>query len=172
MSETQRIPDHDQPSSDGRETGIIPFAAAETGMSIFNDVVTEGHNFPRDPREQGRLRFLACSDTDRRADDIGPEDVLEVRYYYAHMVEIVDDGGEVNRVPRTVLILKDNSTVGFVSEGVFSSVANLHIMSQGKPFDPCLPVKLVKKKAKRGTVLTLRPYYPPAPEAKQPPAKR
>lgn len=108
------------------------------------------HNFDGDQRQQYMLAALACSNV-IKSDEVGPDDVIPVRYFYMHWVEMVaKTGGEINSNIRTVIIDPERNCYGFVSGGVVNSVEQMVGAFGMQPFNPPIAVKKVEQKTRQG----------------------
>lgn len=96
-------------------------------------------------------RLLAVSgDADLSADDVAGE-VLQVRWWYAHPVEITDDHGEcLPPAVRVVLIDERNRTISFVSGGILRSLSVLVGVFGDGEWSPPLPLIVRACKTRRG----------------------
>lgn len=66
-----------------------------------------------------------------------------------------DDTGEVDRVPRTVLIAPDGTSYSATSKGVFTSIKNAYVALGAAPWDGGVEFEVKQKTVGRGQMLTL-----------------
>lgn len=90
------------------------------------------------------------------SDDIG-NDTFPTKWFYAHLVELREQAtGEVHDSIRLVLISPDKKTLSFVSNGAVDSLDLIRSCMGDGPYDPPLPIKVVRQKTRGGsTVLRL-----------------
>lgn len=91
-------------------------AAIDAGVFISAD------NFGKDPVERFKLTSLATNGEEIRLDDCHGQ-VIEPSHWYVHTVEIANEAnGEVEIVPRVVLLTAKRECYVGVSRGLFSSM--------------------------------------------------
>jgi Phage Single-stranded DNA-binding protein len=74
-----------------------------------------------------------------------------MKWFYAHKVELRSDkGGEVVDAIRVVLVDPDRRTLGFVSDGVVDSLDLIRSILGDGPYDPPIPVRVVRQKTRGG----------------------
>ena len=116
------------------------------------------HNFPADdPDEMWHLSSLASGPECNSGSDIIGQ-VIDMRYWLVHEVEIMDDDGTLTRSVRTVLIAKNGAAYSFVSTGILRSL-QMFLQCYGLgPYDDPRPVQVIQSDTKGGRrILHLRP---------------
>lgn len=108
--------------------------------------------------DEGKDHFMACMGDC----DLSSNDVLnlpfEVEHLLSHDVYMEDKDGEVERATRTVLILANGQTLGFVSKGVKTSLAYFIGLYGAPPWKPARKFILKSKPLGDGKhIYTLKP---------------
>lgn len=106
-------------------------------------------NFPHRGVEAARFITQSLAKEGTRLDDFG-DGVFFAKYYIAHVAEFVAEGGEVIPMPRVVLIGPAGETMQFVSEGAIASLDLIRSLMGDGPWEPPLPLSIVKVKTRRG----------------------
>lgn len=113
------------------------------------------HNFDGDKRHVYMLTALATSNV-IKSDAIAADEVIAVKYFYCHWIEMVArQGGEINEQIRTVVLDAELNAYGFVAGGVVSSIQQMVDNFGLEPFDPPIPVKKVIQRTRAGFNTTM-----------------
>lgn len=117
-------------------------ALRETLQAFFGETGGSISNFDGDPQKKWRLIAICSGSAVMKADDLKGQ-AFPVKYWYAHKVKIFQpQGGEYLDATRVVLLSPDYQAVGFTSEGITQSLAQM-IMAFGlKPFDPPVNIRV------------------------------
>lgn len=92
----------------------------------------------------------ASGKADFTADDL-PGMAMKVCYLIVQSVNLLDKNtGEIVTVPRVVMIDKDGKSCQFCSVGIFGSVKVLVELFGYGPWEPGIPVKLIRGKTSTG----------------------
>ena len=98
---------------------------ANIGAEIGWHIGDVADNYPEDLATRWRLDNLATTGASKPLDEVVGQEI-EVQYWRVSAVDIADPkNGEVNRVPRTVLVTRDGQLLHASSIGVFQVVASL-----------------------------------------------
>lgn len=110
----------------------------------------EFHNFVGNQQQQFKLLSLATGPSCGNADNAIADGIIPLRFYYAHVVSIEQQGGEVAEVTRCVLITKDLKAYAFVSDGIRNDLRRIIGIFGVGPYDPPLQLKIVPQKTRAG----------------------
>lgn len=143
------------PSSNGRqETDALSAIASQTS----NFVGVAACNFPADPMKRYALVSLATDgDCQSVSDNVGKE--IELKYWFTHSIQLLDNKtGELQTVPRCVLIDKDGNAFSASSDGVFRALSTLISSFGDGDLPEGLKVKFAQRKTRSGfSILTFTP---------------
>lgn len=118
------------------------FFGADTDIAISN--------FDGDEMNRWRLTAVACGPGVFGYDD-QPKNGIEVKYWYAHKVELVNPSdGEINNAIRVVLIQPDDVAFAFVSNGVAQDLRRIVQAFGAKVFNPPIRVSVQAVKTRGG----------------------
>lgn len=132
------------PASNGNGNGLPSFGSScnQGGRVWTNLRPTSGKLAAALVRASGKADFTA--------DDL-PDGKMTVCYLMVQEVTLEDvQSGEVMTLPRVVIMDKDGKSCQFVSIGIFGSIKILTEIFGNGPWEPGLPVKLVRSKTKKG----------------------
>lgn len=106
-------------------------------------------------KEQAKVIFNAMNNpTHNLRDFVNKKIVVE-----NVLIEIADilseDTGEIDRVPRTVLIAPDGTSYRATSKGVFNSIRNAYLALGDAPWNGGIEFEVKQKAVGRGQMLTL-----------------
>lgn len=114
-------------------------------------------NFDGDNQNRMRLELIARGPDSLSGSDLVGK-IIEIEYWYAHSIEVEDDGGQLVQCPRICLIGPDGAAVKFASQGVFDVLRMIVKYYGRKRFAPpirCLVKEVRTRKARK--MLTLVP---------------
>ena len=125
------------------ETGTADLGESRDLLSRSDQSLYSSHNFVGSKEELFRLTSLALGHGCLAGSDhIGA--VIEVKFWFVHEVSRVNNHGEVETWPRTVLITPEGKAYSFGSHGVFDSVKLIAQFYGRKPLDPALKFRVVQ----------------------------
>lgn len=106
-------------------------------------------------KEQAKIIYNAMNNpTYKLADFINKKIVVENVLIEA-MDMVDEDTGEIDRVPRVVLIAPDGESYMSVSVGVLNAIKNLYLACGSAPWEGGLELEVKQINVKRGSMLTL-----------------
>jgi hypothetical protein len=114
-------------------------------------------NFDGDNMNKMRLELIARGPDSLSGSDLVGK-VIEIEYWYAHSIEVEDDGGQLVQCARVCLIGPDGAAVKFASQGVYDVLRMIVKYYGRKRFNPpirCLVKEVKTRKARK--MLTLVP---------------
>jgi hypothetical protein len=113
------------------------------------------HNFSGTPMQIYQLTALACGPS-IKGDDIKPDDVIPVSYFYCHWVDFTDPKTNTSKPGiRTAVITTDRTVYSFSAGGVVSSIQQMIDAFGGKMFDPPIQVKRIEQRTRAGFRTTM-----------------
>ena len=137
------------------DAGMIPaMNAKDTSLSSFGDGCNQGGrvwtNLKPTSAKLAAALVKASGKADYTADDL-PNGSMEMSYLMVQEVTLENaSNGEIVTLPRIVIMDRTGKSCQFVSIGVFGSIKTLvEIFGQG-PWEPGIPVKLVRSKTMKG----------------------
>lgn len=141
-----------------QESGMI-VQPSLPNMAVFGSRSMEfAHNFTGDKRQMWKMIALCKGASPRPlSEHIG--EVINLRYYYVHKVDIFDKKSNKN-VPgiRSVLIDDEGNMFDCAANGVAQSLADIVASNGGGEFDPPYSVIATKVKTRMGfDTLVLEP---------------
>jgi len=116
------------------------------------------HNFVGDRESTYKFVATACGpDTIRSKESI--DKVIDIKYYLAHLVEMVDrKAGEYQDQTRIVIVSKDGKYYSFVSGGIVSAIDLIRSTFGDVPWETELRHRVVEHQTRSGqTMLSLVP---------------
>lgn len=133
--------------------------ASVTTIDVVSDIMTAGsdlyHSFAIESIEDKRKLFNSMSgDGESVKENVNK--TLNVVDVVVFPVEVLNDDGTKNVVPRTTLILQDGSFCSATSWGVYNSVKRMAAIFGSLHFEPALRVVPVEVKTKNGFTINLR----------------
>lgn len=161
MSETTKVAEN---------AGLVPVAepTALDGYNPFSGAMRYWANWQLTSKPDKARLMKAFQQADLKADDILGKPI-SVTHVLVHPVEIVDEEtGEVTPCHRTVFVLDDGRTVGFVSAGILKSLGLICAMEGTGPWPGGITLmvrQITVKRARRMYVIDLI-ESPAAPAAK------
>lgn len=106
-----------------------------------------------DRKNQSRI-FNAMNDPDYRVADFINK-TIEVQDFLIEILDLAnEETGEINRVPRVVLISPDGTSYQATSIGLFSAVKNAFHAFGDAPWEPALKFTIKQKPVAKGSMLT------------------
>ena len=106
-------------------------------------------------KEQAKVIFNAMNNPTHNLRDFVNKKILVENV----LIEIADilseDTGEIDRVPRTVLIAPDGTSYRATSKGVFTSIKNAYMALGDAPWNGGIEFEVKQKAVGRGQMLTL-----------------
>ena len=106
-------------------------------------------------KEQAKVIFNAMNNPTHNLRDFVNKKILVENV----LIEIADilseDTGEIDRVPRTVLIAPDGTSYRATSKGVFTSIKNAYMALGEAPWAGGIEFEVKQKAVGRGQMLTL-----------------
>ena len=106
-------------------------------------------------KEQAKVIFNAMNNPTHNLRDFVNKKILVENV----LIEIADilnvDTGEIDRVPRTVLIAPDGTSYQATSKGVFTSIKNAYVALGDAPWKGGIEFEVKQKAVGRGQMLTL-----------------
>lgn len=106
-------------------------------------------------KEQAKVIFNAMNNPTHNLRDFVNKKILVENV----LIEIADilseDTGEIDRVPRTVLIAPDGTSYRATSKGVFTSIKNAYMALGEAPWNGGIEFEVKQKAVGRGQMLTL-----------------
>ena len=106
-------------------------------------------------KEQAKVVFNAMNNPTHNLRDFVNKKILVENV----LIEIADilnvDTGEIDRVPRTVLIAPDGTSYQATSKGVFTSIKNAYVALGDAPWKDGVEFEVKQKTVGRGQMLTL-----------------
>ena len=126
--------------------------------AVSAGVFVSADNFGSDKMRRFQLTGIATSGDSKRLDDMNGQTVTP-RYWYCHTVELANEqNGEVEVVPRVVLIDADGASYTATSKGIFNSLRVIwdHFGSEQLPDG--LKLEVVRQPTRSGyKTLVLKP---------------
>ena len=126
--------------------------------AVSAGVFVSADNFGSDKMRRFQLTGIATSGDSARLDDMHGQ-VITPRYWYCHTVELANEqNGEIEVVPRVVLIDADGKSYTATSKGVFNSLRVIwdHFGSEALPDG--LKLEVVRQATRSGyKTLLLKP---------------
>lgn len=106
---------------------------------------------------EDRIRIVSALSGSESADD-NKGAVINLKDFVIQAVDITDDNGVTNKVPRVVLIDEDGTAFHATSVGIFSAIENLiAIVGEPSTWEKSIPTVVVEQKTRKGfKVLTLQ----------------
>ena len=123
---------------------IVSAEAGATYTSIINDGT----------RESASKFYAAMNNPEFRVADFINK-IIEVQDVLIEIRDIVnEDTGEVDRVPRVVLIDPDGKGYQATSKGMYTAIKNASIAFGAAPWNPPLSFMIKQRPTKNGSMLT------------------
>lgn len=120
----------------------------DLGIAVWEGGKACADNFDGDETQRFQRRLLCMSDAAKGGDHLN--EVILVRYWLVHEVQIMQDDGEIVPCYRVVLVTPDNKAYGFVSEVLARGVREIYMQFGREPLDPPLPVRIKQKPTSKG----------------------
>lgn len=134
------------------ETNAITIANImneQPGTSLCSIVAEPGN------KEQAKIVFNAMNNPTHSVRDFVNKKIV-VENVLVEINDILnDETGEIDRVPRTVLISPDGTSYSATSKGVFTSIKNAYLALGAAPWTGGIEFEVKQKAVGRGQMLTL-----------------
>lgn len=135
--------------SEEKAITVATIVNEQPGTSICSIVPEKGN------KEQAKAIFNAMNNPTGRVRDLVNK-VIKVENVLIEINDILnEETGEVDRVPRCVLITPEGESYTATSKGIFTSIKNAYMALGEAPWDGGVEFTVKQKTVGRGTMLTL-----------------
>lgn len=128
--------------------------------AVSSGVFVSADNFGSDKMRRFQLTGIATSGDSERLDNMHNQ-VISPKYWYCHTVELANEAnGEIEVVPRIVLVDADGKSYTATSRGVFNSLRTIWEHFGTDPLPDGIRLQVVRQPTRKGhTTLLLKPVF-------------
>ena len=140
-------------------------SVALTGFEGISEAVSAGvfvsaDNFGKDKMRRFQLTGIATSGDSERLDNMHGQ-TISPRWWYCHTVELANEqNGEIEVVPRVVLVDGDGKSYAATSKGVFNSLRTIWEHFGEETLPDSIRLQVVRQQTRKGySTLLLKPVF-------------